>query len=107
MSDLGGLQAFSLYSFINDRPVVALKTEPTPETIPETKIEDLLELDSADSIKGEDEEAITTPRQLGSDPYDGSFNGDGTYYGTTSNGNCAISPIPSMYDGMIPGELWI
>jgi len=54
-----------------------------------------------------DEETIVTPRQLSSDPYDGTtFTGDGTYYGTTSNGNCAIrSPIPSMYDGMIPGEI--
>ena len=38
-------------------------------------------------------------------PYDGTiFSGDGTYYGETSDGNCAIHSIPSMYNDMIPGK---
>lgn len=31
------------------------------------------------------------------------FHGDGTYYGYTTDGNCAIrAPFPSMYNGMVP-----
>ncbi|PXF45115.1 Expansin-YoaJ [Gracilariopsis chorda] len=31
------------------------------------------------------------------------FHGEGTYYGYTTRGNCAIrSPMPSMYNGMLP-----
>ncbi|CAN8062949.1 unnamed protein product [Agarophyton chilense] len=31
------------------------------------------------------------------------FSGDGTYYGFTTQGNCAIrSPLPAMYSGMMP-----
>ncbi|CAN0109294.1 unnamed protein product, partial [Hapterophycus canaliculatus] len=41
-------------------------------------------------------------------PYDERFSGDATYYGVTpdGDGNCAIgSPLPAMYDGMIPVAL--
>lgn len=41
-------------------------------------------------------------------PYDEQFSGDATYYGVTpdGDGNCAIqSPLPEMYDGMIPVAL--
>lgn len=39
-------------------------------------------------------------------PYGETFNGDATYYGFTTRGNCAIrEPIPDMYDGMIPVAL--
>ncbi|CAM9699042.1 unnamed protein product [Ectocarpus sp. 13 AM-2016] len=41
-------------------------------------------------------------------PYDEQFFGDATYYGVTpdGDGNCAIrSPLPEMYDGMIPVAL--
>lgn len=30
------------------------------------------------------------------------FNGDGTYYGYTSGGNCAIREIPDMYKSLVP-----
>ena len=36
---------------------------------------------------------------------DTQYKGEGTYYGATTGGNCAFGTnIPSMYDGMIPGE---
>lgn len=41
-------------------------------------------------------------------PYDERFTGDATYYGVTADGagNCAIrSPLPAMYEGMIPVAL--
>ena len=41
-------------------------------------------------------------------PYDERFAGDATYYGAIPDGegNCAIrSPLPAMYDGMIPVAL--
>lgn len=65
--------------------------EPTPRPAPEPTPEPTQEPDDYD---------------YGVFPYDGStFTGEGTYYGETSNGNCAIrSPIPSIYDSMIPGE---
>lgn len=37
-------------------------------------------------------------------PYGETFSGEGTYYGYTTQGNCAIrEPIPGMYEGMTPG----
>lgn len=39
-------------------------------------------------------------------PYGDTFSGDGTYYGYTTKGNCAIrEPIPGMYRDMIPVAL--
>lgn len=41
-------------------------------------------------------------------PYDETFTGEATYYGTIPDGagNCAIQPpLPAMYDGMIPVAL--
>ena len=39
-------------------------------------------------------------------PYGESFKGDATYYGYTTEGNCAIrDPVPGMYDNMIPVAL--
>jgi expansin len=38
--------------------------------------------------------------------FNGSFSGDGTYYGESSGGNCALrAPRPAQYDGRIPVAL--
>ena len=94
---LGGRNAFSLYRFIDEDPELPA---PDPELTPEP-----FQLSTAKPVS-ESKVEINSVNYGSSYPYDGStFSGDGTYYGTTSNGNCAIrSPIPSMYDDMIPGK---
>ena len=87
----GGIYAFSLYRLIDESPEPAPAPEPTPEPTPEP------------SSKSTEE--VGSVNYANTYPFDGTtFSGDGTYYGETSNGNCAIMPIPSMYSGMIPGE---
>lgn len=48
---------------------------------------------------------VSRPAQGQEWPYTGeTFSGEGTYYGYTTDGNCAIrEPIPGMYNGMQPG----
>ncbi|CAN0347440.1 unnamed protein product, partial [Ascophyllum nodosum] len=94
----GGRNAFSLYRFIDEDPELPA---PDPELTPEP-----FQLSTAKPVS-ESKVEINSVNYGSSYPYDGStFSGDGTYYGTTSNGNCAIrSPIPSMYDDMIPVAL--
>ncbi|CAM9965889.1 unnamed protein product [Ascophyllum nodosum] len=88
----GGIYAFSLYRLIDESPEPAPAPEPTPEPTPEP------------SSKSTEE--VGSVNYANSYPFDGTtFSGDGTYYGETSNGNCAIMPIPSMYSGMIPVAL--
>ncbi|CAM9700723.1 unnamed protein product [Ascophyllum nodosum] len=86
----GGRYAFSLYRLIDESPEPA----PTPEPTPEAASDSTVEVGSVNHAKSEY-------------PFDGTtFSGDGTYYGETSDGNCAIrSPIPRMYGGMIPVAL--
>ncbi|CAN0291073.1 unnamed protein product, partial [Ascophyllum nodosum] len=101
----GGRYAFSLYRFIDEdteptqdlTPAPEPTSEPPPESAPEPASEPVSDTDVQ----------IASSADSSAYPYDGStFVGHGTYYGETSNGNCAIrSPIPSMYDGMIPVAL--
>ena len=49
---------------------------------------------------------VSNPVHAKEYPYGESFSGDATYYGYTTQGNCAIrEPIPSMYNDMIPVAL--
>lgn len=117
----GGHYAFSLYRYVEDTPVSAPSPEPTPESTPEPVAEPTPKPTREPSPKPsprptpeptpeETPESSTEEEpddyDYGVFPYDGStFTGDGTYYGETSDGNCAIrSPIPTMYTGMIPGK---
>ncbi|CAN0291182.1 unnamed protein product [Ascophyllum nodosum] len=90
--------AFSLYRFIDEDPELPA---PDPE-LTSPNLSSFLPRNLFPSLA-----EINSVNYGSSYPYDGStFSGDGTYYGTTSNGNCAIrSPIPSMYDDMIPVAL--
>lgn len=46
---------------------------------------------------------VTKTTGLSRDAYGPIFKGDGTYYGFTTDGNCAIRPpVPNMYSGMVP-----
>lgn len=47
--------------------------------------------------------AGTSSMALSPSDYGKTFHGDGTYYGETKAGNCAMrDPLPSFYSGMIP-----
>lgn len=78
-------------------PSLQLTPEPTPNPAPEPTSE--TSSGSPEDLEGNNDYGVF--------PYDGTtFTGDSTYYdGDATSGNCAIrSPIPSMYDGMIPGK---
>lgn len=131
LTAVGGHYAFSLFRFNDDSLVSTPSPEATPEPTPESNVvpeatpEPTLQLnleptpnltpeptpnptpEPTSETSSDSPEDLEGNNDYGVFPYDGTtFTGDGTYYdGDATSGNCAIrSPIPSMYDGMIPGK---